>query len=107
MSDDSDDDALALGRAIERGLNQTELTKVDFIVDVLDRSQQDTVISRLRDRGYECDAWDDPVDKSLSIYAGRVLYPTLDAILAEKEEIKRILAGLSVAVDDWGTAISP
>lgn len=106
MSDDSKQDAFALSKAIEQGLNQTELTKIEFIVDVRDRSHSETAIARLRDSGYECDLWDDPVDKSLSIYAGRVLHPTLEAITAEKEKIKGTLVGLDVVVEDWGAAIS-
>lgn len=105
MSDDSDDDALALRLAIARGLTQTQLRKLEFIVDVHDRNDTAAIVSRLTERGYECRVWDDPVDKSLSVYAGFTLYPMLEAILSKKEEIRGILRGLKVSIEDWGTAI--
>ena len=101
----NDDDALALSKAIEEGLRQEKLARIEFIVDVLNRNDETIAVSRLQASGYECDVWDDPVDKTLSIYAARMLFPTLEAILGEKEEIRRILFGLNVVVDDWGTAI--
>jgi len=102
-----DDDALALKRAIQLGVQPSQLTNVEFIVDVLNRADRDLALSRLVERGYECDVWEDPVDQSLSIYAARPIYPTLEAIRGERAAIKQILAGLSVAVEDWGIPISP
>lgn len=88
-------------------MRSAELTKIEFVVDVLDRSDKAAAIARLNESGYDCDTWDDPVDGTLSIYAARELQATLEGIVGERETIKRILAGLRVAIEDWGTAIPP
>ena len=101
------DDELALKKAVEAGLDLTQLSRIEFIVDVLDRNDKAAAMSRLSQASYDCDLWDDPVDGSLSIYAARMLYPSLELILEEKEKIRRILVGLAVAVEDWGTELLP
>lgn len=99
----SDEDRAALAQLADTGVDLTRPRKIEFTMFLGDEAQVERTMNLLSAMGFEPSRFYDKKTGTLSVYAGKVIVPTYDNVVAEQLTINRALSELGVECDGWVT----